>query len=213
MADAEALLAVLAGGRGRRLGGSKAMAPLAGRPLIAHVLAAARASALPTIVVAKPGVELPRLACELVFDSEMPQHPLCGVVAALAHAQETGRDRVVAVGCDMPFLSGTLLAWLAGERSGGGPSPRALLAYAGGRPQPLLARYPVARREVLAGALREGRSLSEAALALDPAIVGEGALARFGDPARLSFSVNDHDDLRAAAELLAGASRVPGPGP
>jgi len=35
------LVAVLAGGRGRRMGGAKPLAELAGRPLVEHPLAAA----------------------------------------------------------------------------------------------------------------------------------------------------------------------------
>ena len=39
-----ALIAILAGGRGTRLGGDKARAELAGRPLISYPLAAAAAA-------------------------------------------------------------------------------------------------------------------------------------------------------------------------
>jgi molybdenum cofactor guanylyltransferase len=49
---------VLAGGRGSRLGGAKAMAELAGRPLIAYPLAALAAAGLDAFVVAKPGNDL-----------------------------------------------------------------------------------------------------------------------------------------------------------
>jgi molybdopterin-guanine dinucleotide biosynthesis protein A len=47
--------AVLAGGRGSRLGGAKASADLAGRPLISYPLAALEAAGLAPFVVAKPG--------------------------------------------------------------------------------------------------------------------------------------------------------------
>ena len=56
------IVAVLAGGRGRRMGASKAAVPLAGEPLIARPLAAARAAGLDAVVVAKPDTELPPLA-------------------------------------------------------------------------------------------------------------------------------------------------------
>jgi molybdopterin-guanine dinucleotide biosynthesis protein A len=55
----EALGAVLAGGRGRRIGGAKPTADLAGRPLISYPLAALAAAGIEAFVVAKPDTELP----------------------------------------------------------------------------------------------------------------------------------------------------------
>ena len=55
------LVAVLAGGRGRRLGGAKPAAELCGRPLVAWPLEAARAAGLEAVVVAKAGTPLPDL--------------------------------------------------------------------------------------------------------------------------------------------------------
>src|SRR5215207_4701563 len=53
------IVAVLAGGRGRRMGGAKAMAPFRGEPLVTWPLAAAHAAGLEAVIVAKPGIELP----------------------------------------------------------------------------------------------------------------------------------------------------------
>ena len=55
------IVAVLAGGRGRRMGASKATVALAGEPLISRPLAAARAAGLEAVVVAKPDTALPEL--------------------------------------------------------------------------------------------------------------------------------------------------------
>jgi molybdopterin-guanine dinucleotide biosynthesis protein A len=201
MPGAESLLAVLAGGRGERLGGAKAAAVLGGRPLIEWVLDAARASGLATVVIAKASTQLPRVDCEVVLEPEAPQHPLSGLISALRHAEEVNARGVVAVACDMPFLTGPLLAWLAEPRPPRGQ--RALVARVGGRMQPLLARYLPEQRPELDEALPAELSLTEAVRRLDPALVDERELARFGDPARLCFSVNDRADLRAAEELLA----------
>jgi molybdenum cofactor guanylyltransferase len=101
-----ALAAVLAGGRGRRMGGdSKPGAELGGRPLIAWPVAAALAAGLETVIVAKRSTPLPAAGVPVWHEPDDPTHPLAGVVAALERA---GRP-VVAIPCDMPLLTPELL--------------------------------------------------------------------------------------------------------
>jgi len=207
---APALVAVLAGGRGERIGGAKATRELAGRPLIDYPLAAARAAGLRAIVVAKRDTRLPAgLAEPLLIEPEEPRHPLCGALAALEHvvlehaalehpAQGSPEAAVVLVGCDMPFLTGALLAWLAAALE---PS---ILLEAGGRVQPLPARCSAADAPLLRGALAARAPLGETLRSLAPSIVDERALAHFGDPRRLCFSVNSAEDLAVAERSLAG---------
>jgi len=196
VAEHEAIVAVLAGGAGRRLGENKPCAELAGVPLIARPLEAARAGGLEAIVVAKQGIRLPPLQAPVVIEPAEPSHPLCGVLAALRYALRRPRPpAVLAVACDMPFVTGGLLCFIA-ERRG------AVLAHAGGRPQPLLARWPAAAIEQVQAALHERRPLAAALASLSPQIVGEEQLRRFGDPQRLCFNVNDGNDLRRAAQWL-----------
>jgi molybdopterin-guanine dinucleotide biosynthesis protein A len=205
MGPADAVVAVLAGGRGLRLREAKPLAELGGRPLVCHVLAAARESEMPAVVVTKAAVPLPAVRCEVVIEPEAPVHPLCGLIAGLQLAERRGHGCVVAVACDMPFVTGPLLAWLAthGERE------QALVARVDGRLQPLLGRYPISQLAALRSALQEGRSLRGVAKRLGAATVSAAQLARFGDPRRLCFNVNDADDLRVAHELLASAPRAP----
>lgn len=183
---------MLAGGLGERIGGSKPLTELGGRPMISYPLAALRAAGLHAIVLAKADSALPELSCPVLREPEEPRHPLCGVTTALREA--AGRP-VVVVGCDMPFASGPLLAWLAGLEG-------LVVPEVGGRLQPLLARYEPAHAGALELALGSGRSMHDAVLALRPQIVGEGALRRFGDPGRLFFNVNDQADLLLAERLL-----------
>ena len=44
--------------------------------------------------------------------------------------------------------------------------------------------------------------MREAVAALDPHVVGEEEIARFGDPKRIVFNVNSPADLRIAERLL-----------
>lgn len=193
-----AIVAVLAGGRGERIGGDKPTRALAGRPLIDYSLAAAREAGLEALVVAKGETQLPsRLAERVLVEPDEPRHPLCGVIAALEHAaQSSPAPGVVLVGCDMPFLTAALLAWLAAALE-----PAVLLELEG-RPQPLPACCRAEHLPLLREALATEAPLREALQSLAPAIVGERELAYFGDPRRLCFSVNSAEDLATAERLL-----------
>jgi molybdenum cofactor guanylyltransferase len=202
MEDRPAIAAVLAGGLGERLGGGKPAATLAGRPLIEYPLKAASEGGLGAIVVAKRSTVLPRVDALVIREPDEPRHPLCGVVRALEFAsQMRGRPAVVTLACDMPFLTGPLLAWLAGLEG-------TVMARVDGQPQPLLSRWSPAALLPLERAVDEHRSLRSVLAELAPMIVTEGELSRFGDPARLCFNVNDRADLAAARGWLGARSWV-----
>jgi molybdopterin-guanine dinucleotide biosynthesis protein A len=179
-----ALVAVLAGGRGRRLGGAKPLAELAGAPLIAHPLAAAAAAGLRAVVVAKPEAALPTLDVPVWEEPSEPVHPLLGIVAAL----ERAGGPVVAIGCDQPFVPAGLLSRLATGPEGA--------VHAAGRLVPLPARYEVAWLPALREALAAEGPLRATLEALAPAAV------ELAD-ARLVASVNTPDELAAAERVLA----------
>jgi molybdopterin-guanine dinucleotide biosynthesis protein A len=181
--------AVLAGGRGSRIGGAKALVALAGRPLISYPLAAVEEAGLEPVVVAKAGSELPPLSYRAIREPELPTHPLCGIVAALRYA---GERALVVVGCDMPFVDAGLLAWL-----GSAPEPL-VVPSVGNRLQPFPARYGSALLPALEEALAEARALIPTLESLQPRVVAEAELARFGDPRRLCFNVNTLADLERA---------------
>lgn len=183
--------AILAGGRASRLGGEKATADLAGRPLIAYPLDAARGADLDPIVIAKEGSSLPDLDCEVVREPDEPVHPLLGILTAI----ESTAGPVLVLGCDMPFVTASLLGWLAAWKP-------AAVAEVDGRLEPLLAVYGPADSVPLAAALDERAPLREAVERLRPERVGEGELQRFGDPRTLVRSVNTEADLAEVALQL-----------
>jgi molybdenum cofactor guanylyltransferase len=196
MAEQRAILAILAGGRGERLGGEKAMAQLGGRALIEHPLHAARGARLETVVIAKRSSTLPPLEERVLHEPDTPRHPLCGVIAALDFAAtRTPAPAVLLLACDMPFVTSELLGWLAGLEG-------SVMAVEGGRAQPLLARCLPTQLPVLREALDARRSLRASFAELAPRLVDKRELARFGDPARLCFNVNDGDELALAESWL-----------
>lgn len=190
---------MLAGGRGRRIGGAKPARLLAGTPLVDHPLAAAREACLEAVVVAKPDSELPAgLAAPRILEPEEPHHPLTGALAALEHAARLGSaTAVVLVGCDMPFLTGPLLRRLAEAHEG------AVLLELDGRAQPLPARCLPEHAALLREALAREAPLGAALRSLDPTVLRERDLERFGDPRRLCLSVDRPEELSAAERLLA----------
>jgi molybdopterin-guanine dinucleotide biosynthesis protein A len=188
----DALIAILAGGHATRLAGRKASAELAGRPLISYPLAAALGSGHEVVVVAKADTELPDLGQHVLHEPLEPRHPLCGIVAGV---REAGGRPLVVLACDMPFVTADLLAWLASLAD-----PLAVPCR-GGRLQPLLGRYDPSLLPRLESALGEDRPLQETVASLDPRLITDVELGRFGDPERLLINVNTAAELEAAGKL------------
>jgi molybdenum cofactor guanylyltransferase len=192
VAETRILAAVLAGGLGSRLGGEKALAEVAGKPLVSFPVEAARAAGLETVIVAKPETELPDLGVAILREPSEPRHPLCGVLAAL---DARGGD-VLALACDMPFLEPGLLEWMAGVEG-------ALVIRAADRLQPLPGRYPAPSRERIAEAIDIGEPMGATLTSLKARRVDTADLERFGEPSRMLFNVNEPVDLRYAERMLA----------
>src|SRR3954452_7227293 len=184
--------AVLAGSGGRRIGGDKATVELEGRPLVHYPLNVLRAVLDEVAVVAKQSTVLPGLDVEIAIwlEPDEPRHPLAGVVHALRCAR--GQPVVVVAG-DMPFVTRGLVAALSRERSRGAA---AVVPRAGGRLQPLCARYEPRALGALAGCDLTA-PLSDAVGALDPRILEWPDEEPF-------FTVNSPEDILQAAALLGG---------
>lgn len=195
--------ALLAGGRGSRMGGGKPLVELAGRPLLAHVLDAFAVAGLHPAIVAKPSTGLEAFAgagdppAELIEEPEQPTHALLGIATALARL----RSPVVVCACDMPLVPGELLAWLAQQNG-----HDAVVCHAGGFLQPLLGRYEPSVLDALSAAVDagdSGRTFVES-LGERARVVGEQELARFGAVERIMFDVDTPEDAVRAEYLLAG---------
>jgi molybdopterin-guanine dinucleotide biosynthesis protein A len=146
------------------MGGDKAGAQLAGRPLLAWAVEALRAAGLDdVVVVAKRSTLLPAVEAAVWHEPDEPRHPLAGV----AYALERGGE-VLTLPVDLPLVPAAVLCDLAAADLGDAP---AAIVRAGGRLQPLVGRFTPAAR------LRpEGRA-TEAVLALGPVVLevgGEG---------------------------------------
>lgn len=195
---AEPLGVILAGGSGRRLGGSKAIVELAARPLISYPYAAMVRSDLTEIaVIVKPGTELPGLAGASVWiEPETRCHPLVGIVAALSLA---GDRPVLVCAVDLPFVSPQTISAIADADPAGAP---AVLGSCRGAVAPLLACYQPSAVKLLGDAAREGQlSVQEAVAAIGPRRL------EIEDPDEL-FTVKTPDDLLQAAGMLDRRRRI-----
>jgi molybdopterin-guanine dinucleotide biosynthesis protein A len=191
---------VLAGGRGRRLGGGKAVVQLCGRPMISYPLAALGAVLSEVAVLAKADTELPNLPSRTALwsESESLQHPLVGLRTALEMA--AGRT-VLVCAVDLPLVSPALVRRLAFDLPDSVP---AVVTAGGGAIQPLLGRYSAHVLEPLRAAAPE-IPLRQAVGALEP------QLLEVDVPLEL-FNVNTPGDLARAAALLCGpelSARLP----
>jgi len=178
------------------MGEPKAGMEVAGRPLASYPVEVVRAAGLEAVVVAKAGTLLPSLDCAVVRDEDARIHPAAGVLAAL---RAGAGGSVVALACDMPFVAPDLVELLAGVEA------RVALPRVGGRLEPLLARYTPEAAPALERAIDDGAPLHEAVAALDPVVLEEEDLTGFGEPRRITFNVNDRDDLATVERLLASA--------
>jgi len=199
---------VLAGGRGRRLGGGKCLRPLAGRPLIAHAIDRA-APQLDGVVLAvaeaADAAPLAGLGLPWVADAVPGRAgPLAGLLAGI----DWWRTRVpkcagiVSLPCDTPFLPADLVARLRAAATEGGGA----VAASAGRLHPVCAWWPVGLADALRAALAGAkpppltdwvRAQGFAEVAFDVAAI---------DP---FFNVNAPDDLRRAEAHLAGRPDPP----
>jgi molybdenum cofactor cytidylyltransferase len=138
-ADGGTVAVVLAAGAGSRFAGPthKLLAPLRGRPLVEHAVAAAVAAAIGPVVVVTGAVALPSSIATMSGVTEL-HHPgwadgqATSLAAAVAEARRRGADAIVVGLGDQPFVEPD--AWRAVAASA---APIAIATYAGRRRNPV----------------------------------------------------------------------------
>ncbi|MFW5943569.1 MAG: molybdenum cofactor guanylyltransferase [Chloroflexota bacterium] len=100
---------IQAGGQSSRMGVDKGLVPLAGRPMIEHVLARVAGLGTETLITTNNQDEYKYLGLRMASDEEPGAGALPGLRTALRAAQG---DTVLVVACDMPFVNRLLLEHL-----------------------------------------------------------------------------------------------------
>jgi molybdopterin-guanine dinucleotide biosynthesis protein A len=192
IAPADVTGIVLAGGQGRRMGGvDKGLVPLAGRPMVAHVIERLAPQVGPILVNANQNADAYAALGHPVVPDAVGGFagPLAGLQAGLARAST---PYVVTVPCDSPFLPPDLVARLGAALV----RERAALAVAKtfDQPHPVFA---LVRRDVLPNltAFLEGGGRKIDAWYASLAVV----LVPFDDCEAAFRNINTRDDLEAAS--------------
>jgi molybdopterin-guanine dinucleotide biosynthesis protein A len=175
------------------MGGAKASAVLAGRPLAAYPADVLGQVCERVAVVCKPDTELPAIdGAERWEEPADPRHPLTGITYALERADAP----VLVCAGDMPFVTADACRSLI-EAAGGAGAVDAVVAIAAGVLQPVLGLYAPTALDTLRAA-PENAPLTDAVAALDP--------VRVALPPRLVRSVDTPEDLAEAEAELARRS-------
>ena len=183
---------ILAGGRGRRMGGAiKAMLPIEGRTILERLVGALE-PVCAEVIVSVRSLDQIDTPLRRVVDDIADAGPLAGIAAALA---ASARPWLIAVGGDMPDVRTDVLELLLAHA---GPGVDAVAPLVAGLPEPLCAIYgarclDAARRRLAEGRFKTSGLLTDEGLAV--AWVGEH-LVRAVDPDLRSLrNVNRPDDL------------------
>jgi molybdopterin-guanine dinucleotide biosynthesis protein A len=197
---------ILDGGLARRMGGlDKGLAPLAGRPMLAHAIDRLRPQVAALALSANGGqARFEAFGLPVVPDSPPgPAGPLAGVIAGLEHCARSAPDltHAASLPVDTPFAPADFVARLHEARRASGAE--IAVAVSGGRAHHVAALWPVALAGDLRRALvKKGVRKVESVLQRFRVALVEWPDAPF-DP---FFNVNTPEDLARAGAILSGAS-------
>jgi molybdopterin-guanine dinucleotide biosynthesis protein A len=197
--------AVIAGGQSTRYGSPKALATVGGRRIVDRVLDALRVVADDVIVLANDASLGAQIGLPFRPDERTGLGALGGIHAALLWAEADGRTGVLAVACDMPFLSTGLLRHILGEAT----DADVVVPEGGGRHgiEPLCAYYATSCLPSIEAALAR-QDARMVAFHDDVRVrrVPRAAVERFGAPEILFLNVNTADDRARAERITRGAA-------
>jgi len=191
---------VLAGGKGRRIGGNKPLRTLLGRPLIETVISRTRPQVDALWLSANSdyaGLEALDLPIVEDGDGRAGKGPLAGIAAALSIVRDSGFDRLAVVPCDAPFVPRDLVARLTRSLDAA-EAPGVVVRTPQGL-QPTFGLWSVDAYEACAAALDAGR-LRLGSFCHE---IGMSTLWCGEDPDDAFFNINTSNDLERAESSLA----------
>ena len=190
--------AILAGGQSSRMGTNKALAQVAGKPIIERVIERVRPLVDELVIVTNTPEVYAWLGLPAFADLIPGKGPLGGLYTAVS---STRSQHTLAVSCDQPFLNAEVLRYLTGLRAG---FDVVVPLAPDGYPQSMQAVYSKAclgpiRARIDADRLKVIGFFPDVRVREVPA----GEIAHL-DPERNSFvNVNTPEDLAEAERLAA----------
>jgi molybdopterin-guanine dinucleotide biosynthesis protein A len=191
---------ILAGGKGLRLGQSKALQVIEGKSLIQWVVDRLAILSTEIIVVTAHGKAIPcssTIRIKTVADIYPSKSPLVGIYSGLI---ASACPRAIVVGCDMPFLNIGLLDYMSQICS----SFDVVVPQIKDKLEPLCAVYSKNCVAPIQWLLEQNElRIRKLFSMVKVKYVEEDELNRF-DPKHLSFfNINSQDDLERARKLAA----------
>jgi molybdopterin-guanine dinucleotide biosynthesis protein A len=199
---------ILAGGQSSRFRSNKALALLAGKPLVCHVAKRLSLIADETLVVigrrerrADYEAVLPGSA-KVMNDSQEGKTPLIGIVTGL---QAASSEYAFICACDIPFVNEGVVELLF-RRASDADADAAIPRWNGGHIEPLEAVYRTAptlraTRETLTVSGQPLRAMI-GKLAQVTYVSVEDEVSKLDSDLRTFFNVNSREDMDTAEQLL-----------
>ncbi|GMR09227.1 MAG: molybdenum cofactor guanylyltransferase [Anaerolineae bacterium] len=178
------------------MGRDKALIPLGGMPLIEHVLRRVEGLGDEVLITTNRPEDYAFLGMRLVED----RRPGAGALHGLLTALEAARgERVLLVGCDMPFVNRSLLEHMLAIST----DAEVVIPRRGGKLQPLHAIYSKTCAGLVSQALEAGeKRMISFFPRLQTWIIEQETLDQY-DPDGLSFfNANTPEELAQAERLL-----------
>jgi molybdopterin-guanine dinucleotide biosynthesis protein A len=189
-------VSIQAGGQSRRIPGNKAVMPLAGTPLIEHVLRRVEGLADELLITTNQPEEFSHLGVRLVRDPYPGAGTLVGLQTAL---QAASGEMVLVVACDMPFVQPEILAHMVGLTSG----VEVVIPRRGEYYEPMQAVYARRCLPAIGKALEAGE---KRVVSFFPDVrvrtVEDEVLNRLDPGGRSFFNVNTPEDFARAEAFL-----------
>jgi molybdenum cofactor guanylyltransferase len=182
------------------MGAEKALLPLAGRPLIGHVVDRLRPQVDELFINANgEAVRFADFDCAVVADPTGAHlaGPLVGIEAALAYARRRGFTLLATAPCDAPFVPLDLVAQLAAAMAASG-APIAVARSAHGI-EPMFALWSERAQAEIAAEMARGEASPRGIMARLKAAQVAFAAERGQDP---FANLNSPDDLAGARARL-----------
>lgn len=198
--------AIMAGGQNTRYGDLKALAPVGGHAIIARVLRSLREVVPDIILIANNADAYSKIDLPSRPDQVTGLGALGGLHSALTWAREEGRAGILAVACDMPFVSSDLLRHVL-EVADAEPAADVVIPESGSRRglEPLCAYYSVRCLPAIETAIRQGDSRM---IGFHPQLnvrrIALSEVQQFGDPETLFMNVNTPEERMLAERIAQG---------
>jgi molybdopterin-guanine dinucleotide biosynthesis protein A len=190
-------IAVLAGGKSRRMGRDKAFVELAGTPMIQWVITAVAQCSRTAFIISNEPEKFTSFGLPVYPDVIPGMGPLSGLHTAFA---VTGADRVMIAPCDSPLVSPDAIKLILDYPDGGA---EAAIPFVDGREQGMLAVYARSGIERYAERIASASIMfDEFRLGLDRIFITEDELRKVEPDLRSFLNVNTPADIEMAIRKL-----------